>query len=465
MTQPVPASERPPSWLDAIRIYGRPRMLSMLALGFSSGLPFMLIYSTMSAWLRQEGIERKTISALSLVGLAYSFKYLWSPIVDRFRLPLIGRLLGQRRSWMLLTQVCIGLTLLTIAAGDPAADVRRLAFVTLLLAIAAATQDIAVDAWRIESATLDEQGPMAAAYQFGYRTAILVAQGGALWIAGDYGWHRSYRVMAMLALIGVITTLLVREPERRAPVQSVLTEQRVVDWLKRRAHWPPRLQRAGAWILGAIVCPVMDFFARYGLSLGLLLFAFISTYRMTDYTMGVMANTLYIDLHYSLKEVAAVAKLYGTVLTLVGVTVGGIAVTHLGRVRSLFLGSVLIMLSSTCYGLLAAHAQPSIVGLAAIISVDNFAIGVHGTALIAFMSTLTSARYTATQYAVLSSIYTIPGKLLMSKSGDIVNAIGYPHFYGYTAVLSLPALIVLIIMTQRQDFRQLVARWANAKST
>ncbi len=453
-----------PGWLASIRVYARPRLLSMLALGFSSGLPFMLIYSTMSAWLRQEGIERKTISALSLVGLAYSFKYLWSPIVDRLRLPLIGGALGQRRSWMLLTQICIGLILLSIANGDPAADTRHLAFVTLLLAIAAATQDIAVDAWRIESATLDEQGPMAAVYQLGYRLAVLVSQGGALWIAADYGWHRSYRVMALLALIGVIATLLVSEPARRAPAESVMTEQRVVDWLARRAHWPPRLQQAGAWILGAIVCPVLDLFTRYGWMLALLLLTFIATYRMTDFTMGVMANTFYIDLHYSLKQIAAVAKLYGTVLSLVGVVVGGMTVTRLGRVRALFLGSGLIILSSTCYGLLAAHGQPSVVGLATIISIDSFAIGVHGTALIAFMSTLTSARYTATQYAVLSSIYALPGKLLMSRSGDIVNAIGYSQFYVYTAALSLPALLVLIVITRRRDFNQLVAPWA-AKST
>jgi MFS transporter, PAT family, beta-lactamase induction signal transducer AmpG len=465
LTEPVVVPSRPPGWLDAVRVYARPRLLSMLALGFSSGLPFMLIYSTMSAWLRQEGIERKTISALSLVGLAYSFKYLWSPIVDRMRLPLIGRGLGQRRSWMLLTQLCIGATLLVISAGDPAADVRHLAMVTLLLAIAAATQDIAVDAWRIESSTLDEQGPMAAAYQFGYRTAILASQGGALWIAGDYGWHQSYRVMAMLALVGVVTTLLVREPERRAPVESFDSEQRVVDWLRRRPHWPQSLRQAGAWLLGAIVCPVMDFFVRYGWALGLLLFAFISTYRMTDYTMGVMANTLYIDLHFTLKQVAAVAKLYGTVLTFIGVIAGGAAVTRLGRVRSLFLGSALIILSSICYALFAAQGQPSLIGLATVISVDNFAQGVHGTALIAFMSTLTSARYTATQYAVLSSIYTIPGKLLMSRSGDIVTSIGYPHFYTYTAALSIPALLVLVVMTRRQDFKQLVSRWMVVKST
>ena len=449
------APARAPSWLDAALVYVRPRMLSMLALGFSSGLPFMLIYSTMSAWLRQSGIERATISTLSLVGLAYSIKYLWSPVVDRLRLPLIGRALGQRRSWMLLTQIGIIATLTTISLSDPAHNIGHLAWITLLLAFCAATQDISVDAWRIESATLAEQGPMAAAYQFGYRMAILLSSGGALWIAADYGWHRSYACMAAFAGIGLVTTLLVREPERRAPQESVLTERRVVEWLNLRSHWPKWLQQAGAWIFGAVICPLLDFFTRYGLVLGLLMFAFISTYRVTDYTMGVMANSFYIDMHYSLKQVAAVVKLYGTILSILGVIAGGTAVVKLGRVRSLVLGSILIMISNISFGILAARGEPSLAGLATIISLDNFAQGVHGTALIAFMSSLTSSGYTATQYAVLSSIYTIPGKLLMSRSGHVVDAIGFPAFYLYTAALSIPALLLLGVMSWRRDFKQM----------
>ena len=456
MTELKTAAPPAPSWLDATLVYLRPRMLSMLALGFSSGLPFMLIYNTLSAWLRQSGIERATISTLSLVGLAYSFKFVWSPVVDRLRLPLIGTLLGQRRSWILLMQLCVAATLLTLSASEPANDIRRLAIVTLVLAISAATQDIAIDAWRIETSTSQEQGPMAAAYQFGYRLAILVGSGGALWIAADFGWHQSYAIMAALVSIGIVTTFLVREPERRAPLQSVLTEQRVVEWLKHRTHWPKRLQHAGAWVLGAVICPILDFFARYGMTLGLLLFAFISTYRMTDYTMGVMSNPFYIDMHYSLKQVAAIVKLYGTVLSIVGVIAGGAAVIHLGRVRSLLLGSALVMISNVGYSVLASHGVPSELGLAIVISLDNFAQGVHGTALIAFMSSLTSAGYTATQYALLSSLYTFAPKLLMSRSGHIASAIGYQSFYLYTASLSIPALVVLFILFRRRDFRQIM---------
>jgi len=443
------------SALESLRIFTRPRMLSMLALGFSSGLPYMLIYSTLSAWLSQVGIRRATVGMLAWVSLVYSLKFLWSPVVDRVQLPFIGRALGQRRSWMLLAQLSIAAALFALSLSDPQANVVHVAALALWLAFSAATQDITIDAWRIESAPVREQGAMASAYQFGYRLAILAGSAGALWIAADSGWARSYATMAALVAIGVITTLAVREPNRIAPQLSVLTEQRVIDWLERRAHWPDGLRHAGAWFLGAVICPVIDFFVRYGLGLGLLMFAFISTYRLTDFTMGVMSNRFYLDAGFSLKQIAAVAKVFGTLWSFAGILIGGIAVTRLGRTRSLLLGSALVMISNVGYSVLAAHGGPSVSGLAAVISLDNFAQGVHGTALIAFMSSLTSASYTATQYAVLSSLYALPPKLLMGTSGLVVDAIGYPPFYLYTASLSIPALLLLYLLSRRRDFQLL----------
>jgi PAT family beta-lactamase induction signal transducer AmpG len=395
---------------------------------------------------------------LSWVSLVYTLKFLWAPVVDRLRLPLIGALLGQRRSWMLLAQAGIACALIALSASDPSTRVAHVALLALLLAFAAATQDVAIDAWRIESAPLREQGAMAAAYQLGYRLAILTGSAGALWIAADVGWARSYATMAALVGVGVLATLLVREPERVAPPLSVLTEQRVVAWLARRRHWPPTLRHAGAWLLGAVLCPVLDFFARYGAALGLLIFAFIGTYRLTDYTMGAMANPFYLDLGFTLKQIAAVVKIYGTLLSVAGILIGGLAVVRLGRMRSLLLGSALVMISNVAFSLLAAHAEPSVAGLATVISLDNFAQGVHGTALIAFMSSLTSASYTATQYAVLSSLYALPGKLLMGTSGIVVDHIGYPTFFLYTAALSIPALLVLYLLSRRADFAPLRTR-------
>lgn len=442
-------------WGAALRLYWQPKVLSMFALGFSSGLPFMLYFNTLSVWLRQNHLDRATIGMISWVGLTYSFKFLWAPIVDRLRLPLLGRALGQRRSWMVLAQAGIAIGLIGIAlTPDPIAQVPQVVVFALMVSFWAATQDIAIDAWRIESSTVAMQGTMAAAYQFGSRLALTGALAGALWFVPDFGWSRVYAVMAALMSIGLVTALLVREPERRAPQISIANEQRVIDWLAHRRHWPKSLQSAGASFLGSVVCPLMDFFKRFGWQLGLLVFAFIGTYRLTDYTMGVMANTFYVDLGFTLKQMSAF-KLYGIAMTMLGVFVGGIVFARFGRTRSLLFGSVLIIASNLAYSGLADYGHPSLLGLAIVTSFDNIALGVHGTVLIAFMSTLTSPAYTATQYAVLSSVFSLPGKLLMGTSGFVVNALGYTEFFLYTALLTLPPLLLLYLFVNRADVGRL----------
>ncbi len=450
-----PGSTASGGWGAALRLYWQPKVLSIFALGFSSGLPFMLYFNTLSVWLRQNHLDRATIGMISWVGLTYSFKFLWAPIVDRLRLPLLGRALGQRRSWMVLAQAGIAVGLIGISlTPNPAMQVPQVVAFALMVSFWAATQDIAIDAWRIESSTVSMQGTMAAAYQFGSRLALTGALAGALWYAPDFGWSRVYAAMAALMSVGLVTALLVREPERRAPQISIATEQRVIDWLAHRRHWPKSLQSAGAAFLGSVVCPLMDFFKRFGWQLGLLVFAFIGTYRLTDYTMGVMANPFYVDLGFTLKQMSAF-KLYGIAMTMMGVFVGGIVFARYGRTRSLLFGSVLIIVSNLAYSGLAAYGHPSLVGLAIVTSFDNIALGVHGTVLIAFMSTLTSAAYTATQYAVLTSVFSLPGKLLMGMSGFVVNAIGYPNFFLYTAFLTLPPVLLLLLIVNRADVGRL----------
>jgi PAT family beta-lactamase induction signal transducer AmpG len=424
-------------------------MAASLALGFSCGLPFMLVFQTLSAWLRQEGIERSTIGMLAWVGLVYSIKFLWAPVVDRVELPLLFRWLGRRRSWMLLAQLGLVLALVNLAGQQPTQNLTMVAVSALFVAICSATQDIAVDAWRIEAAPANEQGAMAAGYQLGYRIAIMVGTAGALWIAADYSWHASYVAMAGFAFVGIVTTLLIAEPVAVAARESLLQEARVVEWLERRGHWPPWLRSLGATFIGAVICPLTDFFTRNGWKLGALLFAFVCTYRMADYAMGVMANPFYLDQGFTLKEIAAVVKAFGLVSSLVGVVIGGIIVARLGIMRALFVGAVLVMLSSINFSLLAASGARSVMLLAVVNSFDNLTLGVHGTSLLAFLASLTSARYTATQYAVLSSIYALPGKLLMGTSGIVVDHIGYTKFFVYTASLSLPSLLLLYF----------VARW------
>src|SRR5690349_1290822 len=344
------------TWGQALAVYGERPVLSMLFLGFSAGLPFYLVFTTLSAWLRSEHIDRATIGMLAWVGLAYSFKWVWAPIVDRAAIPLLGRWLGHRRSWMLVAQFGIILCLANLAMSDPTVSIARMAVLALGVAFFAATQDIAVDAWRIESTAADKQGAMAAAYQVGYRTALMAASAGALVIAGRVDFHVSYLTMAGLGFVGVLTTLLVREPERPANGGESGREAQVAEWLKRNAHLSGWMLSSGAWLYGAVGGPVADFFKRYGLGLGLLIFAFISTYRLTDYVMGSMANPFYIDIGYTLEEMGVIAKFFGWPSTLLGAVVGGALVARMGRIQVLLLGSVLVILSNLFYATYGAYA-------------------------------------------------------------------------------------------------------------
>jgi MFS transporter, PAT family, beta-lactamase induction signal transducer AmpG len=442
----------PRGWLEALALYRQPRVIAMIFLGFSAGLPFYLVFQTLSAWLRQEGIARSTIGMLSWVGLSYSFKFIWAPIVDRMPIPFLTRALGRRRSWMLVAQAGIAVCILNMSWAEPKAGVLSLAVWAVLLAFSAATQDIAMDAWRVESAPVRLQGTMAAGYQIGYRVALITASAGAFTLAQAFSWHVSYATMAALVSVGVITTLLVREPQASLRRMPGFDEHRVADWLNRNAHLSPRQRAAGAWIIGAVVCPFIDYFKRYGLALGLLLFAFAATYRLTEYTMGPMANPFYIDHGYTLFEIARVVKVYGLTASLFGVVFAGVLIARIGLVRSLIIGSILIMTSNLGFSLLAG-TEKTLFGLGLVNIIDNLAQAIHGTALIAFLSSLTSPRYTATQYALLSSLYTMPGKLFFEgTSGFVVEAIEYPLFFVYTASLSIPALLILWWLVRHRVF-------------
>jgi len=445
----VIADEAQRSWKEAVLVYRQRPVLSMLFLGFSAGLPFYLVFQTLSAWLRQDGIERATIGMLAWVGLVYTLKFIWSPIVDRLRIPLLYGWLGKRRSWMLLAQVGIGAGLLNLAGSSPATDITHVAVGALFLAFCSATQDISVDAWRIESASLDQQGAMVAAYQLGYRAALITGSAGALGLAQGYGWATSYTVMAALAGIGILTTLLVREPATSLRKTAADGEARVAEWLAARPNWPDPIRRLGATFIGAVVCPFTDYFARYGLHTAIVVLLLISTYRLTEFTMGSMINPFYIDHGYSLGEIATVVKAIGLPVSMVGVVAAGFIVAKAGLRFALFLGSILIASSNIGFSLLASTDAPRLLGLGLVNGLDNLAQGVHGTALIAFLSGLTSTRYTATQYALFSSLYAIFGKLLEGTSGFVVDAIGYPAFFSYTAALSLPGLLLLVFLAQR----------------
>jgi PAT family beta-lactamase induction signal transducer AmpG len=435
-------------WLQAWKIYAQPRVRTMLFLGFSAGLPFLLVFSTLSAWLTQAGVSRTTIGYFSWVGITYSVKFFWAPVVDRMPLPFLTRILGRRRSWMLLAQSGIATGLVLMALTDPSQDLARTAMLAVLVAFSSATQDISLDAYRIEAAPPEMQGAMAAAYQMGYRVALIVAGAGALFIAAGSGWVVSYLTMAGLVGVGIATVLLIEEPGVGVSQAVLSREQRVIDFLERSAHWPPALRQAAAWIIGAVVCPFLDFFARNGLRKALLILLFVGVYRMHEYAMGVMANPFYLDAGYTLSEIASMSKIFGVIMTMVGVVIAGVLVARQGVARTLFAGVVVICAGNLFFSWLARLESPGLIELAIAISVDNVGIGISGTAFVAYLSGLTNTAYTATQYALFGSLFPLPGKLVAGFSGAIVDAIGYPLFFLYTAALTLPAMAMAMYLVK-----------------
>ncbi|WP_028080369.1 AmpG family muropeptide MFS transporter [Solimonas soli] len=435
--------------LAALRVYAHPRVRALLFLGFSAGLPFLLVFSTLSAWLTQAGVSRTMIGYFSWVGITYSVKLFWAPVVDRVPLPLLTRWLGRRRSWMLLAQCGIAAGLALMALNDPAADLRRTALLAVLVAFSSATQDIALDAFRIEAAPSEQQGALAAAYQMGYRIALIVAGAGALLIAADHGWMLSYLCMAALGLVGIATVLLIAEPPRPQIAVAAPQEARVAAFLEANAHWPKPLRHFAANLIGAIAGPIADFFARNGLRRAALILLFIAVYRMHEYAMGVMANPFYLDMGYTLAQIAAMSKVFGVIMTMVGVAVAGALVAWLGIARTLFVGVLVIAFGNLFFSWLARRHAPGLDELAIAISVDNVGIGIAGTAFVAYLSSLTNVAYTATQYALFGSLFPLLGKLIAGFSGGIVDAIGYPLFFLYTASLTLPALALSLYFIRR----------------
>ena len=410
-------------WLtlrDAWQTYRQPRVLVMLLFGFSAGLPLLLVFSTLSAWLRDAGVERATIGFFSWVGILFSIKVLWSPVVDQLRLPLMHRWLGQRRSWLLLAQTGIITALLLMTVTGPLGNLERFAWLALMVAFCSATQDICIDAYRIESAPEEMQGALAASYIFGYRLALLVAGAGAFYIAEYGSWALAYQSMAACMLVGVVTTLAIREPD--IPPREFLSHG------------------VGHWLHQSVVMPFMEFFLRFGRH-ALVLLLFISVYRISDITMGVMANPFYLDMGFSKEQIANVAKFFGFFMTIAGSAIGGVAVVRYGIPKPLLLGAILVAGTNILFALMAGSG-PSLTWLALVISADNLSAGFANVCFIAYLSSLTSRQFTATQYALFSSLMTLPGKFIGGYSGVVVDHFGYPLFFTYAALLGVPAILL-----------------------
>ena len=538
------------------------RSLVMLGLGFASGLPYMLIFDTLSLWLRDAGLSLAVIGFFSLATLSFSFKFLWAPLIDRAKVPFLHGLVGHRRAWMLVCQGVIMLGLLAISGVNPAQSLPLMAAIAVIVGFATATQDIVIDAWRIEVVDVERQGQMAVAVQWGYRGAMIMAGAVPLLLAERFGWNISYLTMAVVMLVGVIATLLAPREQAHAvrPIHTDGVNQpkvlEIVEWLARLAillagalmvgsglsgdasllskfvggealaeawkakpngiwlqlagvaaglavivvaAWPiPRLKtKPGVYLSTALYSPLKDFLTRFEGVAGLILAA-ICVYRVSDFVLNIM-NPFYRDMGFTLTEIAEIRKVFGIIASMIGVFLGGVVVARLGLMKALIIGAFAQPISNLMFALLAmsGHSVPM---LFASICIDNLAGGVAGTALIAYMSSLTTVGFTATQYALFSSLYALPGKLIASQSGRIVEAsaiaaeaggpvgtlkglftrlppesftaagaklgvsapamaAGYTAFFIYTAVIGLVAIALSFMVAVRQP-RHMAAKAA-----
>ncbi|NNF97180.1 MAG: MFS transporter, partial [Halobacteria archaeon] len=389
--------------------------------------------------------DRTTIGFFAWIGITYSIKVFWSPVVDRLRLPILTTHFGQRRSWMLLAQSGIVIGIINMAVVDPNLQITSMALFALLVAFSSATQDVAIDAYRIEAVEPELQGAMAGMYQSGWRIAASwVGGAGALYLAELVSWTVAYLTMALAMGVGILTVLFVREPAHIIDRATVMEEQRVIDYLERSAHIPDALRIPTAWFIGAVICPFLEFFHRNG-RWALLILLFIAIYRISDIVLANMAYPFYIDMGFSKIEIANIGKIYGVLMTIVGATVGGVMVIRYGVMRMLLIGAILVAVTNLLYALLAVEGK-SLEGLALVISADNFSGGLAGSAFIAYLSRLTNTAYTATQYALFSSLMTLAPKFLSGFSGVIVDAQGYIFFFIYASLLGLPAILLVMYL-------------------
>ncbi len=405
-----------PTQREGWKVYLKPRVLGMLFLGFSAGLPLLLVGGTFTAWLRDLGIELAAIGFLSWVGMAHSIKVLWAPLIDRAQLPLLSRWLGRRRAWMLLAQMVIAVALLGMAFTDPREHLSLVALWAVLAAFGSATQDVAIDAYRVEAEARHRQAAMAATYVTGYRVAILAAGAGALHLASIDSWTLAYCGMALLMGVGMITTLAIAEPEIEISNSTQRFEQRVSDYLDQTTHtgWQ---KRTTAWFIGAMICPFTEFFQRYGKT-ALLILAFIATFRISDIFMGVMANPFYLDLGFSKAQIANIAAAFGLAMTLLGAGLGGLLVARFGIAPILLLTAFMAPATNLTFAWLAY-------------------IGAQR---------LTNTAYTATQYALFSSLMTLPGQFAAGFTGVLAASVGWVSFFMVTALTGLPAIILAALL-------------------
>jgi len=460
----VPRAAR---WLRALSVYREPRVIAVLFLGFSSGLPLALTGATLAAWLTDAHIDLTVIGFFALVGTPYSFKFLWAPLIDRLQLPLMSRVFGRRRGWLLTVQGLLGAAVVALALSDPAESPWLVAALALAVSFLSASQDIIVDAFRIESLEERQQGAGAAVYIGGYRIAMLVSGAGALILAEYYGWPLSYLAMATLLAIGVVTVLLSREPDDNA--------QRLVEDERRSREFadltgmtaPSPLQAAGRWLYSAVVAPFLEFLTRPAAAAILL---FVLLYKFGDALAGTMTTPFILKIGFSKEQLAEIAKVYGFGATMLGVLIGGYLIRAMGILKGLWICGILQALSNLMFAVQAWYGDDSLV-LVFTISAENLAGGMGTAAFVAYLSALCNVAYTATQYALLSSFMATGRTLMSSPAGWLVEHLNWSGawiwltgspppdnvalqvnwigFFVLTTIAALPGLAMLVWLMRK----------------
>jgi len=425
-------SERPArrNWRQAIAAYTEPRVLQVLALGFASGLPLLLTYSTLQAWLATVGVRRATLGAIALVGTSYSFKFVWSPLIDRVPPPLP---LGRRRGWGITIQILLIAAILAMGSCDPKHNLSRMAILAVAVAFLSASQDIVIDAWRVESLTSDQQAPGAAMIQSGYRIGMLASGAGALFIAASSGWFAAYATMAALVGVGMLVFLF--GPEPKVPAEKSYAAQSV---------WQTILNA----LYKAVIEPFRDFMRR---RLWLVILVAIFLYKMGEAMAGVMSTPLYISLGFSLPEIATASKIFGFFSIVTGALIGGVVTTRFGICRSLIVCGVLQSIGNLFF-VLQAVVGHRIGYLALCVTAENLTGAMAGTALITWLSSLCSPAFTATQFALLSSLASLSRTVVASSGGLLSEKIGCVNFFLLTSVVGLPALLLILWVRPRDDY-------------
>lgn len=443
------------SWRAASKVYFTRPAITMFFLGYSSGLPILLVFSTLSIWLREVEISRSEIGYFSWIALAYGFKFLWAPLIDAIELPILCKLLGRRRSWLFFSQCLVIAAICGLALNDASLDAGTTALMAAALAFAGATQDIVIDAYRIERADSKYQGAMAATYTAGYRIGMILAGAGALEIAGlldviegySYeAWKWAYLCMAISMGIGLVTTLIIREP-------SVTVEKIDDPWLQsvdqKIKSLDSILLSPFVWAFHKFIWPIIDFVQRYRRT-AIIILLLIATYRISDIIMGVMANVFYTDLGFEKQEIGRFSKVFGLLVTIGGTFIGGLMIRRYGVMKILMLGAILSAASNLLFAYMAYIESNSLSTLAAVISADNLSAGIATSAFIAYLSGLVNKQFSATQYALYSSMMVLLPKFLGGFSGIAIDATNYVTFFIGTAVIGIPVLL-LIYLVDRYD--------------